>query len=119
MVAMAAKDAHDDDGAAPAGGAGAPAARRGGLLAGVDWTRSAPAHTVTLLGKPGCHLCKDARRTVTAVCEETGTAYEERDITADPALLRDYAQYVPVVFVDGAPWDRLRIDAERLRAVLS
>ncbi|MGX0670594.1 glutaredoxin [Kocuria marina] len=93
--------------------------RRTPLLSGVDWTRPRPAHTVTLLTKPGCHLCEDAREVVTGVCEQTGSEYRERDITGDPQLLRDYAEYIPVVFVDGAPWDRLRIDAARLRAVLS
>ncbi|WP_312795576.1 glutaredoxin family protein [Kocuria sp.] len=108
-------------------GAGAGAAgrqdgrerRRMPLLSGADWTRPRPAHTVTLLTKPGCHLCEDAREVVTGVCEQTGSEYRERDITGDPQLLRDYAEYIPVVFVDGAPWDRLRIDAARLRAVLS
>lgn len=108
-------------------GAGAGAAgrqegreqRRTPLLSGADWTRPRRAHTVTLLTKPGCHLCEDAREVVTGVCEQTGSEYRERDITGDPQLLRDYAEYVPVVFVDGAPWDRLRIDAARLRAVLS
>ena len=96
-----------------------PAApRTGGLLAGVDWTRTRPRHEVVLLTKPGCHLCEDARAVVIAVCRETGSAVREQDITGDPALLRDYAEFVPVVFVDGAPWDRWRIDADRLRAVL-
>lgn len=93
--------------------------RRTPLLSGADWTRPRPAHTVTLLTKPGCHLCEDAREVVTGVCEQTGSEYRERDITGDLQLLRDYAEYIPVVFVDGAPWDRLRIDAARLRAVLS
>lgn len=108
-------------------GAGAGAAgrqegrerRRTPLLSGADWTHPRRAHTVTLLTKPGCHLCEDAREVVTGVCEQTGSEYRERDITGDPQLLRDYAEYIPVVFVDGAPWDRLRIDAARLRAVLS
>ncbi len=93
--------------------------RRAPLLSGVDWTRKPPAHTVTLLGRPGCHLCEDAREIVVPVCEQTGSTYEERDVTADPDLLRDYGEHVPVVFVDGVAWDRLRVDADRLRAVLS
>ena len=90
----------------------------GGLLAGVDWTRPRPRHDVVLLTKPGCHLCDDARAVVTQLCRETGSTVREQDITGDPALLRDYAEFVPVVFVDGAPWDRWRIDPDRLRAVL-
>ncbi len=107
---------------APAGtgpGSSGSAGRSGGLLSGVDWTRQRPRHEVTLLTKPGCHLCDDAREVVERVCAQTGTALREQDITGDLALTRDYAEFVPVVFVDGAPWDRWRIDGERLRAVLA
>ena len=89
-----------------------------GVLAGVDWTRARPRHEVVLLTKPGCHLCEEARAVVTEVCRESGSTLREQDITEDAALVRDYAEFVPVVFVDGAAWDRWRIDADRLRAVL-
>ncbi|MDO4918320.1 glutaredoxin family protein [Kocuria sp.] len=116
--ASAAPQGQARDAAAPGMTGAAPARRTGGLLSGVDWTRPRPRHEVTLLTKPGCHLCDDARGVVAAVCQETGSAMRERDITGDPALTRDYAEFVPVVFVDGAPWDRWRIDAARLRSVL-
>ncbi|MCR4526278.1 glutaredoxin family protein [Kocuria rhizophila] len=110
---------HGSGGMSPAPGSTGRAGRSGGLLSGVDWTRNRPRHEVTLLTKPGCHLCDDAREVVERVCAQTGTALREQDITGDPALTRDYAEFVPVVFVDGAPWDRWRIDGERLRAVLA
>lgn len=84
----------------------------------MDWTRPRPRHEVVLLTKPGCHLCDDAREVVQRVCAQTGSALREQDITGDEVLTRDYAEFVPVVFVDGAAWDRWRIDAERLRSVL-
>ena len=117
--------AHDDAarpgsvGTSPAPASSGRAGRTGGLLSGVDWTRTRPRHEVTLLTKPGCHLCDDARDVVERVCAQTGTELREQDITGDPALVRDYAEFVPVVFVDGAAWDRWRIDGERLRAVLA
>ena len=89
------------------------------LLSTENWTSHSPAHRVTLLTKDGCHLCEDAREVVTTVCRDTGSEFSEVDITTDAALLRDYANYIPVVFVDGAPWDQLRIDEQRLRGVLS
>lgn len=89
------------------------------LLSVENWAKHTPAHRVTLLTKDGCHLCEDARAVVTAVCRDTGSEFSEVDITTDAALLRDYANYIPVVFVDGAPWDQLRIDGERLRTVLT
>ena len=38
------------------------------------------------MGKPGCHLCQDAREVLHRVCGELGIAWEELDILADPAL---------------------------------
>ena len=88
------------------------------LLAAGDWASTRPAHRVTLLTREGCHLCEDARTVVRDACRDSGSEFTEVDITTDPVLLRDYTDHVPVVFVDDAPWDRLRIDPLRLRAVL-
>jgi len=73
---------------------------------------------VTLLGKPGCHLCDDARPVVARVCADLGVGWEERDITADPALLEQYAEQIPVTLVDGRQHDFWRVDERRLRAAL-
>lgn len=73
---------------------------------------------VTLVGKPDCHLCDDARAVVAAVCAETGTPWEERSILDEPALADAYWEQVPVVLLDGAQVDFWRIDADRLRARL-
>lgn len=70
--------------------------------------------TVTLLGKPGCHLCDDARVIVARVCEQTGTPWQERSILDDPALMDAYAEQIPVVLVDGVVVDIWRIDEARL-----
>ncbi|GAA2065632.1 glutaredoxin family protein [Streptomyces cheonanensis] len=74
--------------------------------------------TVTLIGKPGCHLCDAAREVVAAVCAETGAAWEERDITVDEELYRRYWEQIPVVLVDGEQHDFWRVDAGRLRRAL-
>ncbi|MEN8655818.1 glutaredoxin family protein [Streptomyces sp. 21So2-11] len=73
---------------------------------------------VTLVGKPGCHLCDDARAVVAAVCEEVGAAWEEKDITRDEELYRAYWEQVPVVLVDGEQHTFWRVDAARLRKAL-
>ncbi|GAA2066200.1 glutaredoxin family protein [Catenulispora yoronensis] len=78
--------------------------------------------TVTLVGKPGCHLCDDARRTVREVAAETGADVEELDITApdfDPALKQEYWEQIPVTLVNGARHDFWRVDAERLRKAIA
>jgi len=76
------------------------------------------ARTVTLIGKPGCHLCDVARDVVVRVCAETGAVWEERDINQDAELYRRYWEQIPVVLVDGAQHDFWRVDPQRLRAAL-
>jgi Glutaredoxin-like domain (DUF836) len=75
-------------------------------------------HRITLLGKPGCHLCDDARTIVARVADELGVAWEERSILDDPALLARYAEEIPVVLVDGLQHTFWHVDEGRLRAAL-
>jgi hypothetical protein len=74
---------------------------------------------VTLLGKPGCHLCDDAREVIAAVCAESGDTWVEVSIEDDPALFDEYWERIPVVLVDGEPHDFWRVDASRLRTALA
>jgi hypothetical protein len=74
---------------------------------------------ITLIGKPGCHLCDEAREVVAAVAAETGVGWEERSILDDPALQERYAEQIPVTLVDGRPHDFWRVSADRLRAALT
>lgn len=74
---------------------------------------------VTLIGKPDCHLCEDARAVVAAVCAETGESFEERSILDDPELADLYWEQIPVTLVDGVQHDYWRVDADRLRAALA
>jgi glutaredoxin len=83
----------------------------------VPVTPSAPR--VVLLGRPGCHLCDDAREVVARVSAELGVQWVERSIDDDPELLRRYAEQIPVTFVDGRRHDFWRVDEGRLRAALT
>ena len=74
---------------------------------------------VTLIGKPDCHLCDDARAVISAVCAQTGDQWTELSIEEDPALFDEYWERIPVVLVDGLPHDFWRIDAARLTTALS
>ena len=76
------------------------------------------AKTVTLIGKPGCHLCDDARAVVEKVAAETGAAVQERDILQDAELYDLYWEQIPVVLVDGEQHTFWRVDERRLRAAL-
>ena len=75
-------------------------------------------HTVTLLGKPGCHLCEDARAVVAEVCAELGVEWEELDITTDDELYTRWWEQIPVTLIDGKQHDFWRVDPDRLRAAL-
>lgn len=73
---------------------------------------------VTLVGKPGCHLCDDARAIIERVCADLGVGWTEVSILTDPALVERYAEQIPVTFVDGAQHDYWRVSEQRLRAAL-
>lgn len=73
---------------------------------------------VTLVGKPGCHLCDDAQAVIEKVCAETGASWEKKDITKDTELHRKYWEQIPVILVDGAQHDFWRVDPKRLRTAL-
>lgn len=75
--------------------------------------------SVTLLGKPGCHLCDDARAVVLEVLvEHPEVPFEEKSILDDPELLDAYAEEIPVVLIDGRVHTIWRVDEDRLRAAL-
>ncbi len=74
---------------------------------------------VTLIGKPGCHLCDEARAVVASVTEELGIGFEERNILDDPDLHARYWEQIPVTLVDGQQHDFWRVSADRLRAALT
>lgn len=74
---------------------------------------------VVLLGKPGCHLCDDARPTVAQVCEELAVPWEEKSILSEADLHARFRDEIPVVLIDGDVHSVWRVDADRLRAALT
>lgn len=74
---------------------------------------------ITLIGKPGCHLCDEARAVIATVCAESGDGWVEQSIEEDPALYDEYWERIPVILVDGRPHDFWRVDPVRLRAALA
>ncbi|HET7475513.1 MAG TPA: glutaredoxin family protein [Dermatophilaceae bacterium] len=74
---------------------------------------------VTLIGKPGCHLCDQAREVVARVTADLGLDFEERSIADDDELAERYAEQIPVTLVDGRQHDFWRVDEARLRAALA
>jgi glutaredoxin len=76
------------------------------------------AERVTLLTRPGCHLCDDARAVVARVAEEAGVSWGEIDITTDESLLVEWGEQIPVTLVDGVQHDYWVVDEARLRRAL-
>lgn len=63
------------------------------LLPGFGFSRN--THRIRLLGRPGCHLCDDARAALEPVFGRA--MIDEVDITTDPALEDLYVFRIPVV----------------------
>lgn len=73
---------------------------------------------VSLLTRPGCHLCDDARIVVDRVTSELGLGFEEINIEEHPQLKAIYNTEIPVVRVNGVPKDFWQINARRLTKIL-
>ena len=80
---------------------------------------------LTLIGKPGCHLCDDAREVVQVVMSEIEAtdasrriALDEVSILDDDALRARYAEEIPVLLIDGEVHNYWRIDPVRLKTAL-
>lgn len=79
--------------------------------------------TLTLIGKPGCHLCDDAREAIRAVVDglpagSPAVEVEELSILDDPALHEKYVEEIPVVLVGGRMHTYWRVDPARLRTAI-
>ena len=85
---------------------------------------------LTLLTKPGCHLCDDARVVVSEVVAEflasisqtaplVGVEITEKNILDDEALQKRYAEEIPVLLINDKVHNYWHIDAERLKAALN
>jgi glutaredoxin len=74
---------------------------------------------ITLLGKPGCHLCDDARVVIEKVADDLGVGWVEVDILSDAELQERWWDQIPVILVDGVQHDYWRVDEQRLRLALA
>jgi hypothetical protein len=74
---------------------------------------------MTLLIRPGCHLCEWAREALARVRAATGASWVEVDVETDPELERDYGGRVPVLLLDAREHDYFRVDEDRLLADLA
>jgi glutaredoxin len=73
------------------------------------------APVIDLYGRPGCHLCDDARDELAVLAAELGFTVREHDIEADDDLLRRYLERIPVIVIDGDEVCDFYVDAAEIR----
>ncbi|GAA4570270.1 hypothetical protein GCM10023176_28440 [Micromonospora coerulea] len=69
---------------------------------------------LTLITRPDCHLCEDAKAALDRVVAVTGDRWLEKDVTGDVELEREYGDRLPVVLLDGKEHGYWRVEEERL-----
>ena len=74
--------------------------------------------TVTLYGRPGCHLCDDARAALRQIQAARPFVLQEVDIETDDRLFKRYLERIPVIALDGEELFDLFVDEEALRRKL-
>ena len=83
--------------------------------------------SLTLLTKPGCHLCEEAKKAIELVMFEFSKENSdvvqieltELNILEDEALKNQYSKEIPVLQINGATHAYWKIDSERLLAALN
>jgi glutaredoxin len=70
---------------------------------------------VTLYGRPGCHLCDEAREALLRVRAEAPFELLEIDIERDDELFKRYLERIPVITLDGAELYDFFVDEQDLR----
>lgn len=74
---------------------------------------------LTLVTRPGCHLCDVAKEALDRVVAITGDRWVELDVTSSLELEAEYGDRVPVVLLDGREHGYWRVEEERLLADLT
>lgn len=75
---------------------------------------------LTLIGKPGCHLCDDAEVVIHEVLAdfEGSVNLNKQNILDDDALFARYSEEIPVLLINGQVHNYWRIDPIRFREAL-
>ena len=78
---------------------------------------------ITLLSRPGCHLCDEALRELQAWLDRHRTPGDELtvevvDIESDPELHRRYLERIPVIRVDGRDVCEFAFDSGAFQSAL-
>ncbi len=81
---------------------------------------------LTLIGKPGCHLCEDAESAVDRVLvsflaanPSVAVSITQQNILDDVELASRYSEEIPVLLINGKVHNYWRIDEERFTRALN
>jgi hypothetical protein len=74
---------------------------------------------LTLLGKPGCHLCEEMRRLLERVLPSFPATLVEVDVREHPDLERRYVFEIPVLLAGERELARHRLGEAELRRLLA
>ena len=80
---------------------------------------------LTLIGKPGCHLCEDAESAIERVRASflagnpsVSVSVTQHSILDDAELAARYSEEIPVLLINGKVHNYWRIDEERFMRAL-
>lgn len=73
---------------------------------------------VTLLTRPGCHLCDEAKAQIAPLLAEFGATLHEVNIDTDPALRDAHGYDIPVLFLGDRKIAKHRVNLAQLRLQL-
>ena len=81
---------------------------------------------LTLIGKPGCHLCEDAEAAIDRVLAtflaanpSVSVSIAQQNILDDSELAARYSEEIPVLLINGKVHNYWRIDEERFIGTLN
>jgi glutaredoxin len=74
--------------------------------------------TITLYGRPGCHLCDDARAALERMRATHPFELDDVNIESDDRLLARYLERIPVIALDGEELFDFFVDEAELAARL-
>ena len=80
-------------------------------MAGIEPVR------LRLLSRPGCGLCEEMRREVDALLGDIPREWEVVDVDTVPALAARFGESIPVLYVNGRLFAKIRLPrlASRMR----
>ena len=74
---------------------------------------------LTLYSRPGCHLCEEMRREVENLLGDLPHEWDVVDVDRNPELARRYGESIPILFVNGHLFAKIRLPSlsSKLRLV--